>query len=309
MNKRGRERPASEFPIYTGCTFSNEKIRKIQSQLPKPGGYKWLQQYLDNLDPYEDWEQILRTESHYGHNLFFGSLAHSTQFMNVIQNPLGSQQLKVTGKVFTSHFGHSRNMDANGFVYSMMLDGITTPEGTATIERLNRLHTRLWQKNLEPFTEAEDYIMAILNFYVYQQRLSHVLGLPPMPEYRKIAYLQWGRHLWTKILGPEGTFRLDELPQTWDGVEKYVANFNNRGWPKTQEGHDAAEALIAHFCWMWFPRPLWFIGRQLVLMVADDTTVDCHQVGPRRPWVGMLIKVGIKVIMLCKALVKNQLTA
>ncbi|KAG4411838.1 hypothetical protein IFR04_015022 [Cadophora malorum] len=293
---------ATELPLYTGYTFNPDKIAKIREKLPKPQGYKWLESYIDSLDPYEDWEQIVRCDTHFSFSPFFSSLAHSAMFIDVLQHPLGSSMVKFTGKIYTSHFGHSRNMDANGFTFSMMLEGLGSVEGSATVERLNRLHKSLWNRYREPFVDYGDHLIAAVKICLFPHRIREVFGLPPLPESRKIALLQWGRMLWSKMYGPEGPHPLDAFPKTWEEVVEYSQRYDARPFVRTQDGKDAGEALIKHFCWTSFPRPLWFVGREIVLMIISDAAMENMQLSPRRPWLASVIKKAVQFVFFIGAL-------
>ncbi|KAG5763107.1 hypothetical protein H9Q72_008796 [Fusarium xylarioides] len=284
---------ASQLPLYTGYTFNHDKIAKIREKLPKPGGYKWFEDYIATLDPYQDWEQIVRCDTHFSFSPFFSSLAHSAMFIDVLQHPLGSSMVKFTGKIYTSHFGHSRNMDANGFTFSMMLEGLSSTEGSASVERLNHLHKSLWNRYREPFVDYDDHLIAVVKICLFPHRIREVFNLPPLPENRRIALLQWGRTLWSKVYGPEGPHPMDAFPKTWDEVVEYSQRYDAKPFLRTQDGKDAGEALIQHFCWACFPRPLWFVGREIVLMTISDAAVEYMQLGPRHPWLSFLIKKAV----------------
>ncbi|GKZ69457.1 hypothetical protein AnigIFM56816_000577 [Aspergillus niger] len=296
------KRVPPDFPLYKGVSFTADRIEAVRKTLPQPGGYKWLDEYIDLLDPVKDWEQVIRTEFNYTFNEFGGSIPHTTAFINVIQNPVGGRTLAGTGKVFGHFHGHDRLMDANGFLFSWMLEGLTTPNGKAEVERLNRLHMRLAKRFPGNFADKDDFIIAIVNLALFPARLREVFGLPPLPENRRIARLHWSRALWANIITELGPARMEDFPKTWEEMVEWERQFNARPHEPIDEGHRAAEALIDHFCWQWFPKPLRFIGREFILMILPDSSIRKHRLGERKPWLDSCIYYGFRLMLLLQSL-------
>lgn len=298
----------SDLPIYTGHRFKQERLAELRSLIPKPGGYKWLDKYIDSLDPDKDWEQIIRTEFNYTYTEFGGSIPHTTAFINVIENPVGGKTLAGTGKIFGKLHGHARAQDANGFLFTWMLEGVSSSEGKASLARLNRLHMGLSKQFPGNFADPDDYIVAVVNLAIFQHRLREVFDLPPLPENRRIAQVHWCRALWSEVITEIGPTKMEDFPSTWEEILEWDRAWHARPHEPTEEGHRASEALIEHFCFMWLPRPLWFLGREFILMILPDEALRKHRLGPRKPVLDAFIYHAFRTLMLVQSLAPDPRT-
>lgn len=299
----------SELPFYTNLGFKADRIPAIRELLPNPGGYKWLDSYLDSLDPDEDYEQIVRTEFNYTFSNFFYSIPYTTAFINVQQNPIGADLVVTTGKAFGINHGHARQTDGNGFFFTWMLEGVSSETSQKSLERLNNLHMSI-AKRMPPgvFDDKDDYIYALIEVTTFGQILRDVIGLPPLPEHRRRAQANWAKAVYSHIITSSGPTDPSDFPGTFEGMLKFREEWNARPHPSTPNMNLTGDTLINHFCYRWFPRPLWFIGRELIILLLPDSTVRLFQLGPRRPVLDMILKFALRAFIRLRAILPDPQT-
>jgi hypothetical protein len=281
----------SLLPVYTNLGFKADRVPIIRELLPQPRGYKWLDKYLDSLDPDKDYEQIIRTEFNYTFSNFFFTIPYTTAFINVQQNPIGADLVTTTGKAFGINHGHARQTDGNGFFFTWMLEGVSSEVSAKSLERLNNLHMSI-AKRMPPgvFEDKDDYIYALIEVTTFGQILRDVLGLPPMSQHRRKAQCNWARAVYSHIRLPQGMADVNDFPDTFEGMLKFREEWNNRPHVQNANMELTGNTLINHFCYRWFPRPLWFIGRELIIMFLPDSSVRLFKLGPRKPVLDAILK-------------------
>ncbi|PVH74484.1 hypothetical protein DL98DRAFT_467788 [Cadophora sp. DSE1049] len=220
-------------------------------------GYKWIKPYVESLDPDVDFEEMIRTTAQYITNEFVMDISYVANFIGVIMEPNGSEALNYTGKVF-NHM-QERFEDSVSYFLSWFIDGPTSDNVKKHIELLNKTHMVVARRIPGNFDHDVDFIMPCVQMGVFGHDFQRTID--------------------------------------WDGMVEFSQWWFKRDFLSTQRGHDVSVALIRQFCDRFFPKPLHFLGYEIILTFLTDSTIEVHHLGPRKLWLESLIKAGFRIML------------
>ncbi|KAK4861447.1 hypothetical protein LT330_010793 [Penicillium expansum] len=258
----------------------------------KAGNSKWLQAYLDSLNPDTEWEEIIRTLAKYTLNEFVLNISYVSNFILVIQEPLGSEALVHTEKVFDRK--QERFVDSVRYFTPWFLDGPSSERVKKSVSSLNNTHMRLAKRLPGRWDNDDDFIMPCVQMAVFGHNMKQRLGLPADSPQMQLAWHRWCKELFNLFLKESGP--VAGFPEDFQGMVEYANWFNHRPFKSTEKGHLASVALIQQFCERWFPKPLHFVGHEIIITFLPDRTVERHRLGPRKNWLGFLILLMFRVM-------------
>ncbi|CAK1365197.1 unnamed protein product [Cercospora beticola] len=211
---------------------------------------KWINSYLNKLDPETEYDQIIRTHTFYRSTDFATALGYTAVFVWLTSTPAGAAAIH-GGKVITP--GHQRYYETQLFNLHWVKNGSSSNETKAYVETINKTHAAVWKRVPGAFSFAWEAQAAIVV---------------------KDAWPAWGERL-------TGHFRSEpsngsipfgiNYPRLWHKIEDFVAWFQEFDWDEQRtdedriKGLETSDAFIHQFCELWFPRPLHFLGRAMVL--------------------------------------------
>ncbi|QMW29192.1 hypothetical protein G4B84_004527 [Aspergillus flavus NRRL3357] len=230
----------------------------------KLGSAKWLQPYLESLNPETEWEEIVRTLANYTLNEFILNISYVSNFILVIQEPLGSEALVHTEKVFDRK--QERFVDSVRYFTPWFIDGPSSERVRKSISSLNNTHMRIAKRLPGRWDHDDDFIMPCVQMALFGHNMKQ----------RKVQ-----------------------------GMVEYSNWFNRRSFKSTEKGHLASVALIQQFCERWFPRPLHFVGYEIIITFLPDETIDRHRLGPRKKWLEFPIMLIFRVMFWLQAVLPD----
>ncbi|KAG4410690.1 hypothetical protein IFR04_016173 [Cadophora malorum] len=265
-------------------------------------GYKWIKPYVESLDPDIDFEEMIRTTAQYTTNEFVMDISYVANFIGVIMEPKGSEALNSTGKVF-NHM-QERFEDSVIHFIPWFIDGPTSDNVKKHIELLNKTHMLVARRVPGNFDHDVDFIMPCVQMGVYGHDFQRTIGLPGFSPNMQRAYYHWTYALFRNFRKESGP--LKGYPKDWDGMVAFSEWWFKRDFVSTQRGHDVSVALVQQFCDRFFPKPLHFLGYEIILTFLTDSAIEVHRLGPRKLWLESLIKAGFRIMLTVQSLLPDS---
>ncbi|KAJ1709561.1 hypothetical protein NYO67_8289 [Aspergillus flavus] len=267
----------------------------------KLGSAKWLQPYLKSLNPETEWEEIVRTLANYTLNEFILNISYVSNFILVIQEPLGSEALVHTEKVFDRK--QERFVDSVRYFTPWFIDGPSSERVRKSISSLNNTHMRIAKRLPGRWDHDDDFIMPCVQMALFGHNMKQRLGVPVDSPHIQAAWHRWCKEIFNLFLKESGP--VAGFPEDFQGMVEYSNWFNRRSFKSTEKGHLASVALIQQFCERWFPRPLHFVGYEIIITFLPDETIDRHRLGPRKKWLEFLIMLIFRIMFWLQAVLPD----
>ncbi|MQW87698.1 hypothetical protein [Sinorhizobium saheli] len=263
------------------------------SSLTPVKGYKWIAKEIERLDPKIDYARIWALSSLYYTNDFVLNLSYSTGLPGLIQNPDGAEILKRTAKI--SKLKQQRSDDTISHFWHWWENGPNHIDTIRAIEEVNRIHHALYMKVMPEAFALRDYVYAPCSLGTGPHRFAKMVGLPGFSEKQKIASHLFWKNIMAKMRSEEGY--IVDFPESFDAMERFVEDFNNEKWPKSEVARTIIPYVISQFNERNLPKPFWGLGRQMILTFTDKRARDLHEMGDPNPIIGWLIKRFVKINM------------
>lgn len=241
-----------------------------------PGpGWKWLAGRIESLDPETEYDEIMRLVAE--HRLT-APIVNLTLLVTTAQTalpPSGSATLIGTGKML--HRGEQRFRDGSSYLLTWFTHGSSSPETRASVERLNRHHLSLGRTFPGAFGDNDEYVYTLCAVGDFLPRMREVLGLPPQSPTLDVAWHHFLRDLALLFRGEHGP--VTGFPEDMAGIRRFVADFEARDWPRTENGRELVEGMIEQYCERFFPLPMHWFARTQVLVLTPPRVRDVHRTG------------------------------
>jgi hypothetical protein len=249
-------------------------------------GYKWIGREIESLDPERDFARIWALTIIYYADETLVNLLYVTGMPRFTQSPFGSELLMRRSRK-AKDLKHERANDTLSHFWRWFEYGPEHIEAWRSLEQVNRIHEAMSKLVVEAFTD-DDFIYTTAWLGTFLHRFRLFLGLPGFTEKQKIAAHHFWRDIMAKMRGPDGY--LKGYPADLAAMEAFVDEFEARPWPRTEMGKELAAYVVDQFNEAQLPRPLWGLGRQIVLTVQSPRIRDLHQMGDPNPVAAWLIK-------------------
>ncbi|HZP72959.1 MAG TPA: oxygenase MpaB family protein [Gaiellaceae bacterium] len=137
--------------------------------------------------------------------------------------------------------------------------GYDTGIGKRALRRMNQIHAR--------FAIANDDFLYVLSTMVFEPiRWNARFGWRPLLELEKLATFYFWREIGRRMA-------IDDLPDTYDELERYNVEFERERFAYTDAGHRVAVATRDLFL-DWFPGLPKPVGRPIVHALLDPPLLD-----------------------------------
>ncbi|PPJ51478.1 hypothetical protein CBER1_09240 [Cercospora berteroae] len=144
----------------------------------KKAPYKWIAAKLESLDPYKDYEEIVRLTTCYHANDFMNNLIYSITFPNLVKGGRSARAIwrEDGGKVL--HKATVRCEGSEHHNMTWLFYGANDKRCLDSIAYVNNLHARLEAK-VTPgcYGHNDDYIDTLASAALIGQRFAISLGL------------------------------------------------------------------------------------------------------------------------------------
>ncbi|RDI48901.1 oxygenase MpaB family protein [Nocardia mexicana] len=231
-------------------------------------GYKWIRAEIERLDPETDSERIVRL-THcqlLPKSLLAVHLFYTVGFVRFAGPPESADSVDRGGTGMLYEHGIRRADETMFHLFTWIDDGVSSPASAKSLDYVRNWHSgvaRNWPMPLHTFQHsAAVFTLAI------DRLLRHVVGAPGSTENERRAQLAHWRTV-SERLG------VADIPQTWEGMEDLLESYERGAdFAYSQSGQRLANALIDQFATRWFPRPLRWFGRWLVLAFSEEHVID-----------------------------------
>lgn len=261
-----------------------------RSHSPKPEaspvGRRWIAREIDRLDPQHDYARIWSLSVMYYADDTLTNLLYATGMPCFTQSPYGSELLvSRTRKV--ADRGHERAYDTLAHFWRWFEFGPEHIEAQRSIERVNRVHEALAKGLPEAFSN-DDFIYTTSWLGTFLHRLRIMVGLPGFTAKQQAAAHLFWRGIMMKMRGPQGY--VQGYPESFSAMEAFVDAFEARPWEPCDTGHQLGQYAIQQFNEACLPKPLWGVGRQLLLTVQAPHIRALHRMGEPNPIAAWLVR-------------------
>lgn len=248
-------------------------------------GYKWIIAERESLDPHVDYERIWELSTCYYVNDFMMNFLYTVSNPYFILTPQGSQALYRGGTGKTVMQTGKRESDTVDHFWKWYEYGPSNPVTQESVSRVNAIHQGVAKKYTGLFSHLEDYTYTICWIGADVHRMRLRVGLNGYTEKQKIAtHLYWQEM--AKLFRGENDTAISDFPTSFDGMLEYLAEYEARDWPHTDEGALTCVALLEQFSNKWFPRGFRYFGRAMILSLLGEAPHRVH----RLPYPNIVIR-------------------
>lgn len=270
-------------------TDTNTLTANVSSR-SRPKGYKWIAKEIEALDPTQDYARIWALTTIYYADDTLVNLLYAVGMPCFTQSPYGNQLLVRRSQKATDNM-HDRAYDTLSHFWLWFEKGPDDIDAQCSVEQVNLIHAAMAKQIPEAFTN-DDFIYTTAWLGTYLHRLRILVGLPGFSDKQKLAAHRFWSGIMAQMRGPHGY--VYDYPTDFAGMEAFVDEFESRPWASTEEGKILGEYVIKQFNEARLPRPLWGIGKQLILTCQTKSVRDLHQMGDPNPVAAWLIKKALK---------------
>ncbi|KAK0638135.1 hypothetical protein DIS24_g10116 [Lasiodiplodia hormozganensis] len=223
---------------------------------------KWIQKYIDQLDPETEYDQIIRTIAFFGPSAFAAAVSYTAIFAVLTQAPSGAAAIHFGGKVMRR--GHQRFYETELYQLEWVYHGSGSPETAQSIGKINRLHAAIWKHVPGSYSAPFEGQMALVGAAYFEALVRKIVGARNDVNPKvKAAWPEWcervAGHFVTEPSDGSRSYGIN-FPRNWDELEAFFywfdgIAFEEQSTPELlQKGHETAEAFIDQFCELWFPK-------------------------------------------------------
>lgn len=229
-------------------------------------GYKWIRSEVERLDPATDSERIVRLTSCQllPKSLLAVHLFYTVGFVRFAGPPESAVSVDRNGTGMLYDQGFQRADETMFHLFSWIDDGISSPKTTKSLDYVRNWHSgvaRNWPMPQHTFQHS-----AAVFTLIYDRLLRHV-GAPGLSDNERHAQLIHWRAV-SRSLG------VTDIPHTWQDMEAFLESYEHGAdFAYSEAGQRLANALINQFATRWFPRPLHWFGRWLVLALSEEHVI------------------------------------
>lgn len=242
--------------------------REMDQEVPGPGEPLHhsfpppLPTNKQQLDPQTEYDQIIRTVVFFGPSAFAAALSYTAIFAILTQPPAGAAAIHHGAKVVRR--GHQRFYETQLQEFDWAWHGSGAPETAARIEQVNRIHAGIWKRVPGAYSAPFEGQMAIIGAAYFETLVRRSVGARNEVDPKvKAAWAEWCErvvaHFRTEPSDGGRSYGVN-FPRGWDECEAFFWWFDGMAFEEQstpellQKGHETAEAFIAQFCELWFPR-------------------------------------------------------
>jgi hypothetical protein len=268
---------------------------EVDESVVKKG--KWVDRQLRTMDPEVDYDRMIALFAEYTLDEF--SLYY-TVVGATIHNILpkhGAETLAYTNKVIRRPA--RRNEDGLTFFWTWFANGSNHQDTIASVQRLNKIHANVARMLPGHFSDNSDFVYTLSALGVYNHRLLLKLGLPGMPSYLQAAMHKFLQNI-SKHFRAENGAELVGFPSSFDEMLQYCVRWENRPHEYTPVSTDLSNAMISAFAHRWFPSPLRWLGRDMMLYALQDVAIRHHRLPVLRPIRRCLVHCVLKTMFWIK---------
>ena len=239
-------------------------------------GFHWIRTEIERLDPEVDSARIVRLTSCQllPKSLLAVHLFYTVGFVRFAGPPVSAESVDRNGTGMLYGHGIRRADETMFHLFSWVDDGVSSPTSVESLGYVRNWHSgvaRNWPMPMHTFQHS-----AAVFTLIYDRLLRQVVGAPGLSENERRAQLIHWRGV-SEHLG------VTDIPGTWRDMEQFLESYEyGAEFAYSPAGRRLAEALVDQFATRWYPRPLRWFGRWLVLAFSEEHVLDTLRI-PRPP--------------------------
>ncbi|RSL83299.1 hypothetical protein CEP51_004596 [Fusarium floridanum] len=261
-----------------------------------PGGYHWISNTIESLDPEKDYELMWRLMSCYRLSDFMNNLVYSLTFPNFVITPHGAQTVWRSdgGKVVKR--GTQRVEDTENYNMTWWHYGPSDARCREAVRQVNNLHAALARQYPGNFSDNDDFLYVMTFSAVLMHRLRLRLGLSGFSEKEKIA----AHHFWrdmTPLFFMEDGSTVSGYPDDFAGCLKFCENYENTPREFDERAQYVGVVIMNQFAFRYFPPGLRWLGASFPKALSLPTTLEAMRIKPVNPVLKWLIVFLVRTLM------------
>ncbi|KAF0645901.1 hypothetical protein FPSE5266_07788 [Fusarium pseudograminearum] len=239
------------------------------SQEITPGGYHWISNAIESLDPEKDYELMWRLMSCYRSSDFMNNFIYVLTFPNFIITTHGAQTVWRSdgGKVVKR--GTQRVEDTENYNMTWWHYGPSDKRCRDAVEHINNLHASLARRYPGNFSYNEDFVYVTTFSAILMHRLRLRLGLSGFTEKEKIAAHHFWRDMTPLFIKEDGS-SVHGYPDDFEGCLNFCEAYENTprefdprmqhiGLAIMNQFAFRADPLTRSSMWLWHSLFAWFV--------------------------------------------------
>jgi hypothetical protein len=255
--------------------------------------YRWIEAEIARLDPDRDRDRMsllasIRLLPPVGRSVFL-NLFYALAFMRFCGQLEGAAAVDREGSGLVHRQPDRRAADSVCYLAGWAWTGADSETTAETTGRIKAMHDHYGRS----YSMSNETLVHTIAFFALQlDRFLSGVGSPGLGERERMATVLFWRRIGERL----GT---EEMPEDWKGMERFLADYERspEWFGHTPQGERAARALLEQFARRWFPPPLRWMGRWIVLSLHEQHVLDALGLSrPPRPFaagVRRLIRVGV----------------
>lgn len=255
--------------------------RPRQAEAPRGGSrrgrrrpWKWMRAEQRRLDPETDAGRISELSycTRFPRMQFPYHMYYSLFFVRASGAPESARPIDRDGCGYFYRYGDRRADDTTADIFGWMHHGPHSELGRASLERVKRMHDGVGVKWGMPNHVLLHTLACDLTL---PDRFMELVGGPRFDEHERRAQLNF----WRAVGDGLG---IADVPETWEDMVRYVEEYErSEHYRASPEGRRLARGFVDQFCARWFPRPLHWLGRWILLSMVEDHVLEVQ--GFKRP--------------------------
>ncbi|SPJ88574.1 uncharacterized protein FTOL_12573 [Fusarium torulosum] len=266
------------------------------SQEVTPGGYHWISDAIESLDPEKDYELMWRLMSCYRSSDFMNNMIYALTFPNFIITTHGAQTVWRSdgGKVIKR--GTQRVEDTENYNMTWWHYGPSDERCREAVEHINDLHASLARRYPGNFSYNEDFLYVTTFSAVLMHRLRLRLGLSGFTEKEKVA----AHHFWrdmTPLFVKEDGSSVNGYPDDFEGCVDFCEAYENTPREFDERMQHIGLAIMNQFAFRYFPPGLRWLAISTVQALSLETTIEAMRIKPVHPVLKCIIVFVVGTLM------------
>jgi hypothetical protein len=241
---------------------------------------RWVDDYVATLDPDTEYDRIIGVMAEYQMDDFALRMVISSANLHFVMPAHGAEAQVFTNKALRKP--NLRMQDTTDYFWTWVTTGSDSQETKDALRQLYNHHMGVAKHLPGHFSLSSDYVYPLCLLATFRNRLRKRLGLGEEPDHIKRATANW-YHTFASHWWREGDLRREGMPETFEGMEAYVEDWEHWDHAYTPVQTDLANALIDQFAEKNLPKRLRFLGRWLIRYQIVDPVAEHFRLKPM-PW-------------------------
>ncbi|KAM0295331.1 hypothetical protein HYE67_003054 [Fusarium culmorum] len=266
------------------------------SQEITPGGYHWISNAIESLDPEKDYELMWRLMSCYRSSDFMNNMIYALTFPNFIITTHGAQTVWRSdgGKVIKR--GTQRVEDTENYNMTWWHYGPSDKRCREAVDHINNLHASLARRYPGNFSYNEDFLYVTTFSAILMHRFRLRIGLSGFTEKEKIAAHHFWRDMTPLFIKEDGS-SVHGYPDDFEGCLNFCETYENTPREFDPRMQHIGLAIMNQFAFRYFPPGLRWLAIATVKSLTLETTLAAMRIKPVHPVLKYIIVFVVGTLM------------